>query len=88
MNVVLLKEGSLFTLGEFSGLPLILASFGLDSLNHFLPVVAEYNIKYLKPVKNDMFVEVKLSDEEISTAWDTFKTKGRAKLLLNKELVD
>ena len=53
--------GSLFTLGESSILPLIMASFGIESMDWQIPVVGTYTINYLKPATSDMFLEVGFS---------------------------
>ena len=59
-HVNTMYAGSLFTLAEFSGLPLSFSAFGMDILNTNIPVVATFFIKYLKPVKTDMYITLEL----------------------------
>jgi len=87
-HVGFMYAGSIFTLAESSVLPLCFSAWGMDCMNDFLPVVGKYSIKYLKPVTNDLFVEVKLSKEVIDKTYATYKEKRKAKLIVEKEVKD
>ena len=58
-HVQTMYAGSLWSLAEFSGLPFLLSAFGgSEILEKFLPVVAQFDIKYLKPVKCDIYFTI------------------------------
>ena len=88
-HVGTMYAGSLFTLAEFSGLPLCLSAFGMNLFDTHLPVVANYFIKFLKPVKKDMFVTIDVPLHEIENVRGKMLMEGKKpKMILEKKLVD
>ncbi len=60
-----MTAASLFTLAEFSGLPLIYSAFGMNVLDEYQVVVAQMEIKFLRPSKSDVEVEVTMAKDEV-----------------------
>ena len=87
-HVGVMYAGSLWTLAEYSGLPLILSAFGMDFMDTFLPVVATFEIKFLKPVKEDMFVQYTMTPDELDTYQAQLVHDGRCKMLFRNKICD
>lgn len=77
--------GALFTLAEIPGGAIFMSAFDMTK---FFPIVAEMNIKYLKPATTDIYVEVKMSEEEIQRITNEATENGKAVFILEKELKD
>ncbi len=87
-HVGTMYAGSLWALAEFAGLPFVLSAFGgTEILVKFLPVVAQFDIKYFKPVKCDIYVTIKKTLDEVENAENALCMKGKAKVVLDGELV-
>lgn len=77
--------GALFTLSEIPGGALFMGSFDVSK---YFPIVAEMNIKYLKPATTDITVEARLSAEEIARISEEADTNGKSVFHLELELKD
>lgn len=77
--------GALFTLAEFPGGPLMLATYGLT---RFIPIVTSLDMEFVKAAKTDVRIELSLSiDESERIERETLST-GRAEFDLLGELVN
>ena len=77
--------GSLFTVGEFIGGAIFIASF---DYTRFYPIVKAINIQYRRPATTSVTVETTLSTEEINAIQQEADTKGKADWKMNLELKD
>jgi len=77
--------GALFTAAEIPGGALFLSSF---DYRRYFPVVKALNLRFLKPAKTDVSVEVSLSPEEIQRLQALATAEGKAEFVLNAEVKD
>jgi thioesterase domain-containing protein len=77
--------GALFTLGEVPGGALFLTSFNVSK--HY-PIVKEMNIRFRRPAKGDVFVEMAISDERVEEIERETDEKGKAEFILEGEITD
>lgn len=75
--------GALFTLAEIPGGGLCLSSF---DVTRYFPVVKELDIKFLKPAKGDITIEISLSEEQIAALQDQAAAQGKVEFVLTGEL--
>lgn len=77
--------GALFTLAEFPGGPLMLATFGL---HRFIPIVTALDLAFVKAAKTDVRLELTLAaDEARRIEAETLET-GQAEFTLDGALTD
>jgi thioesterase domain-containing protein len=77
--------GSLFTVGEFIGGAIFIASF---DYTRFYPIVKAINIQYRRPATTPVTVEATLSTEEINAIQQEADAKGKADWKMDLELKD
>ncbi|MCX5849406.1 MAG: YiiD C-terminal domain-containing protein [Deltaproteobacteria bacterium] len=77
--------GSLFTVGEFIGGAIFIASF---DYTRFYPIVKAINIQFRRPATTLVTVETTLSTEEINAIQQEADAKGKADWEMNLELKD
>ncbi|WP_353254122.1 YiiD C-terminal domain-containing protein [Salinisphaera sp. PC39] len=77
--------GALFTLAEFPGGPLMLATFGM---RRFIPIVTALDLAFVKAAKTDVSVELTLPDEEAKRIEAETLEHGQAEFELRGELKD
>ena len=77
--------GSLFTVGEFIGGAIFIASF---DYTRFYPIVKAINIQYRRPATTSVTVETTLSTEEINAIQQEADAKGKADWKMNLEIKD
>jgi thioesterase domain-containing protein len=77
--------GSLFTVGEFIGGAIFIASF---DYTRFYPIVKAINIQYRRPATTSVTVEAILSTEEINAIQQEADAKGKADWKMNLEIKD
>ena len=75
--------GALFTLAEIPGGALFLSSFDAAK---FYPIVKELDLRFLKPVKGDVTVEISLDDIHIASLSAQAAEKGKAEFILEGQL--
>jgi len=80
-----LYAGALFTLAEIPGGALFITSF--DG-SRFYPLVKEMNLRFRRPATGDVWVEARLSAEEIERLQAEAATNGKAEYVLELELLD
>jgi thioesterase domain-containing protein len=77
--------GAIFTLAEFPFGMMYAAKLGLSEM---VPVVGEMTIRYLAPASGDLFVDIKVSEEEWSDIVEQTRAKGKLKLVRDVEVKD
>lgn len=77
--------GALFTGAEIPGGALFLSSF--DTARYF-PIVKEMTLKFLKPARSDVSVEISLNETRIAELQDLADREGKAEFVLEGELKD
>lgn len=75
--------GALFTLAEFAGGPLMLGTFGMQ---RFVPIVTALDMEFVKVAKEDVYVELELTSEEIERIEAEALTHGKSDFVLESEL--
>ncbi|RJG13169.1 DUF4442 domain-containing protein [Pseudomonas cavernicola] len=80
-----LYAGALFTLAEIPGGALFITSF---DASRFYPIVKEMNLRFRRPATGDIWVEARLSAEEIERLQTEAATNGKAEYLLELKLTD
>ncbi len=75
--------GALFTLAEIPGGALFLSSFDASK---FYPIVKELDLRFLKPAKGDVTVEIALDDIHIASLSAQAAEKGKAEFILEGQL--
>ncbi|MDR3417888.1 MAG: YiiD C-terminal domain-containing protein [Nevskia sp.] len=75
--------GSLFTLAEIPGGALFLSSF---DATRFYPIVKELDLRFLKPAKTDVTVEITLDDIHAASLAAEAAQKGKAEFILEGQL--
>lgn len=75
--------GALYTLAEIPGGALFLSSFDVA---RYFPIVREQTIKFLKPVKGDVTIEITISDVRIAELQAEADAKGKAEFVLEGEI--
>jgi|GEM_PF-117700 len=77
--------GALFTLAEFPGGPLMLATFGM---RRFIPIVTALDMEFVAAAKTDVRVELRLSDDRARRIEAETVDTGKAEFFLEGELKD
>jgi acyl-coenzyme A thioesterase PaaI-like protein len=77
--------GALFTVAEIPGGALFLSSF---EMGRYYPIVKELNMRFLKPAKSDVTVEIMLPEERIAAIQAEADAQGKAEFILEGELKD
>ena len=77
--------GSLFTVGEYVGGPIFVASF--DHTKYY-PIVKALSIQYRRPATTDVTVEASLSKEDVEAVQREADAKGKADWKMDLELKD
>lgn len=77
--------GALFTLAEFPGGPLMLATFGM---RRFIPIVTELDMRFERAAKSDVSVELRLAPEDARRIEEETLAEGRADFELEGALTD
>jgi thioesterase domain-containing protein len=77
--------GSLFSVGEYIGGPIFVASF---DYTRFYPIVKAINIQFRRPAKTDVTVEAILSESEVDAIQREADAKGKADWKMDLEIKD
>lgn len=75
--------GALFTLAEIPGGALFLSSF---DASRFYPIVKELDLRFLKPAKGDVTVEIVLDDIQAAALAAEAGKSGKAEFILEGQL--
>jgi acyl-coenzyme A thioesterase PaaI-like protein len=84
-HVGMMYAGSLFTLGEIAGGAIHMVSFDVTRL---FPIVKEVSIRFRRPARSDVTMEVELSADEASRIEAEALEKGKADFALELALED
>jgi acyl-coenzyme A thioesterase PaaI-like protein len=84
-HVGTMYAGALFTLAEAPGGALFLSAF---DLSRFFPIVGDLNIRFLEPATTSVLVDSRMGDDEIERITWELEATGKAKWVLDQELVD
>lgn len=84
-HVGIMYAGSLFTLGEFSGGIIHVASMDFSK---FVPIVKEVKIRFRRPAMTDITMEVGMTPERARELEAEAEEKGKADYELKLELKD
>ena len=77
--------GALFTLAEFPGGPLMLATFGM---RRFIPIVTALDMEFIKVAKGNVRIELAMSRSEIARVESETLAEGKSEFVLQGELTD
>lgn len=77
--------GSLFTVGEYLGGPMFVASFDYTK---YYPIVKTMSIQYRRPATTDVTVEASLSAEAVDAVQKEADEKGKADWKMDLEVKD
>ena len=75
--------GALFTLGEIPGGAILIGAFDMSK---YFPTLADSTIKFIKPATTDIYVELKVPEEELERIGKEAAEKGKSLFLLEMEL--
>lgn len=84
-HVGMMYAGALFTLAEVPGGAIFLTAF---DASRFYPIVKDMKIRFVKPARSDVTVEVALDDEEAARIAARAEQDGKADYVLRCELKD
>ena len=84
-HVDMMYAGALFTLAEVPGGAIFLTAF---DASRFYPIVKDMKIRFVKPARSDVTVEVALDDEEAARIAARAEQDGKADYVLRCELKD
>jgi acyl-coenzyme A thioesterase PaaI-like protein len=77
--------GALFTLAEAPAGGLFLTSFDVAK---FYPVLKEQSIRYRRPARTDVTIEVRMDEDEIARIAAEAEAEGKCEFVLEAELKD
>ena len=84
-HVGMMYAGSLFTLGEFAGGIIHIASMDFSK---FVPIVKEVRIRFRRPAMTDITMEVTMPEEEARRLESEAEKNGKADYVLSLHLKD
>jgi len=84
-HVGTMYAGALFTLAELPGGVVFLSSF---DTSRFYPIVKDMQIRFRRPARTDITVEVRISDEEVERIQTEADASGKADYAWECELKD
>jgi len=84
-HVGMVYAGALFTVAEVPGGVLFGSAF---DLSRFYPIVGDLNIRFSKPARSAVIVDARMTDAEIERVTAELEDVGKAKWVLEQELVD
>jgi len=77
--------GALFTLAEIPGGALFLTTF---DTSRYYPIVKEMTIRFLRPARSDVSIDITISDEEVRRIQDQAADSGKADYVLEGAITD
>ena len=77
--------GSMFTFGEVAGGHIFNCTYGRGT---YVPIIKGSEIKYLKPTKHDLIIDIALTEEEAEEKIALAKERGRGDYFLDIEIKD
>jgi thioesterase domain-containing protein len=84
-HVGMVYAGSIFTLAEVPGGILFSGAF---DVSRFYPIVGDMSVRFVQPAMTSLLVDARMSDDEIDRVSTELDDKGKAKWVLDQEVVD
>ncbi|MEO6028628.1 MAG: YiiD C-terminal domain-containing protein [Candidatus Binatia bacterium] len=82
-HVGTMYAGALFTVAEIPGGALFLSSF---DTRRYYPIVKSLDLRFVKPAKSDVTIEIALDDARIAAISAEADAKGKAEFILDGEI--
>lgn len=77
--------GSMFVLAEIYTAVIIYATYGMEK---YIPIASKAEIEYLKPTRNDLVIDMSLTEEEAQEMIAPIEEKGRGRITINIPIQD
>ncbi len=77
--------GSMFVMAEVYTAIIIYATYGMDK---YIPIAAKDEITYLKPTKNDLVIDMTLTEEQAEAMIKPVEERGRGRIVLEIPIQD
>lgn len=84
-HIGIMYAGALFTVAEIPGGALFMSAFDMSKC---YPILADLSIKFVKPATTDVYVEARLSEEDIARVNAELESLGKSNYVLDLELRD
>lgn len=84
-HINIMYAGALFTVAEIPGGALFMSAFDMSKC---YPILADLSIKFVKPAMTDVYVEARLSEEDIARVNAELESQGKSNYVLDLELKD
>ena len=84
-HVGMIYAGSLVTLAEVPGGVLFVGAF---DVSRYFPIVGDLRVRFARPAMSAVLVDARMTDEEIERVGNDLDEHGKAKFVLDQELVD
>jgi acyl-coenzyme A thioesterase PaaI-like protein len=84
-HIGIMYAGALFTVAEIPGGALFLSAF---DASRCYPILVDMAVKFLKPATTDVFVEARLSEEDIARVNAGLESAGKEQFVLDLALKD
>jgi len=84
-HIGIMYAGALFTVAEIPGGALFMSAFDMSKC---YPILADLSIKFVKPATTDVYVEARLSEEDIARVNAELESLGKSNYVLDLALMD
>lgn len=84
-HIGIMYAGALFTVAEIPGGALFMSAFDMSKC---YPILVDLSIKFVKPATTDVYVEARLSEEDIARVNAELESQGKSNYVLDLELTD
>jgi thioesterase domain-containing protein len=84
-HIGIMYAGALFTVAEIPGGALFMSAFDMSKC---YPILADLSIKFVKPATTDVYVEARLSEEDIARVNAELESQGKSNYVLDLALTD
>lgn len=84
-HIGIMYAGALFTVAEIPGGALFMSAFDMSKC---YPILADLSIKFVKPATTDVYVEARLSEEDIARVNAELESLGKSNYVLDLALTD
>lgn len=84
-HIGIMYAGALFTVAEIPGGALFMSAFDMSKC---YPILADLSIKFVKPATTDVYVEARLSEEDIARVNAEMESLGKSNYVLDLALTD
>lgn len=84
-HIGIMYAGALFTVAEIPGGALFMSAFDMSKC---YPILVDMSVKFLKPATTDVYVEARLTEEDIARVNAELESQGKSNYVLSLELKD